>query len=279
MIPRLRRWFTAISPYLPLLIHIIDEKCSIAISSSKDNILDSHFPDNMPRLAVTAQHEIIWCACSVNWMRIRYNWLQKWYSGFAFQNKHGVEILTNTRLSSMLLWSINASQQQQQQQQMFLSCSSAPQPLFARLHQPISQVLGYETQHVWGVGCKKQGVASLLAWQQRYCFKPPLPEKCAKVKEGEKMPPRCFYVYVYRNIVTDPLHTHLLLGQSGQVNLHTVHTVVVKTMPQTFNKADIQPIPAPLLGEWWPCWTLRVQTSRAHQLPPSKTTQQQQYLR
>lgn len=37
----------------------------------------------------------------------------------------------------------------------------------------------------WGVGCKKQGVASLLAWQQRYCFESPQTSYCVEV-EGER---------------------------------------------------------------------------------------------
>lgn len=42
----------------------------------------------------------------------------------------------------------------------------------------------------WGVGCKKQGVASLLAWQQRYCFESPQTSYCVEA-EGEEMPSSC----------------------------------------------------------------------------------------
>lgn len=97
----------------------------------------------------------------------------------------------------------------------------------------------------WGVGCKKQGVASLLAWQQRYCFAPRR-LKTVWRKEGERMPSSCLYLYIYRYTYTRT-NTYkrvcVPLEQSGQVNLHTVHgakrqtclTAAVKTILQTFN--------------------------------------------
>lgn len=55
----------------------------------------------------------------------------------------------------------------------------------------------------WGVGCKKQGVASLSAWQQRYCFESPQTSYCVKV-EGEKMPSSCQKKY-FKHGQTNPI--------------------------------------------------------------------------
>lgn len=122
----------------------------------------------------------------------------------------------------------------------------------------------------WGVGCKKQGVASLLAWQQRYCFESPQTSYCAEA-EGEKMPSS------YRKNISN---TDRLIKSECRASTSTFTQAASEhgQTPGTLGGSKKQfftPLitrhTASTIPFYWesdsPLWSPRVQTSRAHQLP------------
>lgn len=145
-----------------------------------------HFHANIWRLAVAAQQEMIWCVCQVNWI-ISYQcccsclltWINYLLQKMIFTSQNfrlrKTFKYTTWRINVEQFYTHNGEGCASKGQQMFLCCSSVHEPF---LQDCTSQSCKCSAMNrtCWGVGCKKQGVASLLAWQQRYCFEPPLPE-------------------------------------------------------------------------------------------------------